>query len=195
VSPFAEITSAAKLGRLIGRLRGRRIGVVGDLMLDRYVWGAATRLSPEAAVPVVDFASETVCPGGAGNVAANLAALGAKVMLFGATGADETARDLRASLGRLGIAGSGLIAEPRRVTTEKTRIIARNQQVVRVDRERVAPLAPAMEASLIRRIKASLPKLDVLVISDYDKGVVTDALAERVLEACHARGVPTLVKP
>jgi rfaE bifunctional protein kinase chain/domain len=194
-APFGEITSAAKLGRLIGRLRGRRIGVVGDLMLDRYVWGAATRLSPEAAVPVVDFASETVCPGGAGNVAANLAALGAKVMLFGATGADETARDLRASLTRLGIAGGGLIEEPRRVTTEKTRIIARNQQVVRVDRERVAPLAPAMEASLIRRIKASLPKLDVLVISDYDKGVVTDALAERVLEACHARGVPTLVKP
>ena len=193
--PFAKITSAAKLERLIRRLRGRRIGVVGDLMLDRYVWGAATRLSPEAAVPVVDFASETICPGGAGNVAANLAALGAKVSLFGATGADEAARDLRGSLARLGIAGRGVLADARRITTVKTRIIARNQQVVRVDREQPAALAPAMERSLIRRIKASLPKLDVLVLSDYDKGVVTDALAERVLEECHRRGVPTLVKP
>jgi rfaE bifunctional protein kinase chain/domain len=193
--PLAKITSTAKLERLVGRLRGRRIGVVGDLMLDRYVWGTATRLSPEAAVPVVDFVSETLCPGGAGNVAANLAALGARVTLFGAIGGDPAGHDLRQSIAALGIAEKGVAADPRRITTIKTRIIARHQQVVRVDREQRAPLASALEQSLIRRIKAALPKLDVLIISDYDKGVVTDALAERVLEECHRRGVPTLVKP
>src|SRR6202163_3463327 len=96
--------SISRLKRLIPKLRGKRVGVVGDLMLDRYVWGTATRLSPEAAVPVVDFVSETLCPGGAGNVAANLAALGARVTLFGAIGADHAARDLRESLAALGIA-------------------------------------------------------------------------------------------
>jgi D-beta-D-heptose 7-phosphate kinase/D-beta-D-heptose 1-phosphate adenosyltransferase len=192
---LAKTTSPAKLDRLVERLRGRRVGVVGDLMLDRYVWGNATRLSPEAAVPVVDFVSETVCPGGAGNVAANLAVLGGRVTLFGVTGADEAARDLRKSLAALKISGQGVLGDPGRTTTVKTRIIARHQQVVRVDREHRAALSPALEQSLIRRIKASLPKLDVLVLSDYDKGVVTDRLAERVLEESHRRGVPTLVKP
>ncbi len=91
-------TLKSKLGKLIGRLRGRRIGIVGDLMLDRYVWGTATRLSPEAAVPVVDFVSETTCLGGAGNVAANLAALGAQVTAFGVVGTDQDARHLRTLL-------------------------------------------------------------------------------------------------
>jgi hypothetical protein len=121
--------------------------------------------------------------------------LGGRVRLFGVTGADEAARDLRKSLTRLHIAGQGVIGDARRTTTVKTRIIARHQQVVRVDREHRDMLSPAIEQSLIRRINASLPKLDVLVLSDYDKGVVTDALAERVLEESHRRGVPTLVKP
>ena len=98
-----SLTSTSRLKRLVGRLRGRRIGVVGDFMLDRYVWGTATRLSPEAAVPVVDFVSQTDCLGGAGNVAANLAALGARVTPFGITGADEAARGLRAALTKLGM--------------------------------------------------------------------------------------------
>ena len=195
-APRASKTTAARnLEKLATRLRGRRIGVVGDLMLDRYVWGSATRLSPEAAVPVVDFVSETSCLGGAGNVAANLAALGASVTPFGVTGADEAARDLRRCLTALGMPSKGVIADAQRSTTLKTRIIARHQQVVRVDREHRASLAPAIEQSLIRAIKASLPRLHALVISDYDKGVVTDALAERVLDECRRQGVPALVKP
>ena len=195
-APRASKTSPARnLEKLAARLRGRRIGVVGDLMLDRYVWGSATRLSPEAAVPVVDFVSETSCLGGAGNVAANLAALGASVTPFGVTGADEAARDLRRCLTALGMPSKGVIADAQRSTTLKTRIIARHQQVVRVDREHRASLAPAIEQSLIRAIKASLPRLHALVISDYDKGVVTDALAERVLDECRRQGVPALVKP
>ena len=189
------MTPAAKLEKLVGRLSGRRIGVVGDFMLDRYVWGTATRLSPEAAVPVVDFESETKCLGGAGNVAANLAALGAQVTLLGVTGADEDAGELRQCLTQLGMTAKGLVADPKRVTTVKTRIIARHQQVVRVDREQRQPLAGALEQSLIRRIKSMLQHFDALVISDYDKGVVTDALADRVLDECRRHNLPVLVKP
>jgi D-beta-D-heptose 7-phosphate kinase/D-beta-D-heptose 1-phosphate adenosyltransferase len=190
-----SVTSTSRLKRLVGRLRGRRIGVVGDFMLDRYVWGTATRLSPEAAVPVVDFVSETDCLGGAGNVAANLAALGARVTPFGVTGIDEAARGMRAKLAEMGMSDKGVLSAPRRLTTMKTRVIARHQQVVRVDREERRPLPPALEQSLIAGVKAALPRLDALVVSDYDKGVVTDALADRVLDECRRRGLPALVKP
>src|SRR5712692_3726812 len=180
---------------LVRRFRGRRVGVVGDFMLDRYLWGTATRLSPEAAVPVVDFAAQSECLGGAGNVAANLAALGAEVVPFGALGEDEAAASVRACLRRLGLADRAVLGDAARITTVKTRIIARHQQVVRVDREKRAPLAPRTEDRLIRAIKARLARLDALVVSDYDKGVVTDALAERVLSACHECGVAAFVKP
>lgn len=189
------MSPSAKLEKLVARLAGRRIGVVGDLMLDHYLWGNATRLSPEAAVPVVDFVSETKRLGGAGNVAANLAALGADVTLLGITGADEASRDLHRCLSTLGMTTKGLFADTKRLTTVKTRIIARHQQVVRVDREQRDALAGQLEQSLIRRIKSMLPKFDALVISDYDKGVVTDALADRVLDECRRTGLPVLVKP
>jgi len=189
------MTPVLKLDRLVGRLRGRRIAVVGDLMLDHYVWGTATRLSPEAAVPVVDFVSETSCLGGAGNVAANLASLGARVTPFGVTGTDEAGRQLRAALAAAGMPDKGVIADARRITTQKTRIIARQQQVVRVDRERRAPLKSSLEQTLISRIKVALPRLDALVVSDYGKGVVTEALADRVLDECRRLNLPALVKP
>lgn len=189
------MSPSQRLQGLIRRLRGRRVGVVGDLMLDRYVWGNATRLSPEAAVPVVDFVSETTCLGGAGNVAANLAALGAEVTSFGVIGEDEDAKVMRKCLADAEISAKGIVADPGRMTTVKTRIIARHQQVVRVDREERTPLKPAVEEALIRAVKLSLPHLDALVVSDYDKGVVTDALADRVLDECRKRGLPALVKP
>jgi D-beta-D-heptose 7-phosphate kinase/D-beta-D-heptose 1-phosphate adenosyltransferase len=181
--------------RLVRRFRGRRIGVVGDLMLDRYLWGTATRLSPEAAVPVVDFVEESECLGGAGNVAANLAALGARVLPFGVVGEDDAASALRRCLARLGLPANGLVVDAARTTTVKTRIIARHQQVVRVDREKRAPLEKEIEDRLIRRVLVSLPRLGALILSDYDKGVVTDALSERVLSACHRLGLPAFVKP
>jgi D-beta-D-heptose 7-phosphate kinase/D-beta-D-heptose 1-phosphate adenosyltransferase len=169
--------------------------VAGDFMLDRYVWGSAGRISPEAPVPVVDFVSESEVQGGAGNVAANLAALGASVTAFGVTGVDDTGTAIRNGLSSAGIGIKGLLGDAARITTVKTRIVARQQQIVRVDRERRDPLAKKLEESLIRRIKAELGSLDALVISDYDKGVVTDPLADRVLTECHRRGVPVLVKP
>ncbi|MGH9681650.1 MAG: bifunctional heptose 7-phosphate kinase/heptose 1-phosphate adenyltransferase, partial [Candidatus Acidiferrales bacterium] len=187
--------NSQKLARLARTLRGRRIGVAGDFMLDRYVWGSATRLSPEAPVPVVDFMNESQVLGGAGNVAANLAALGAAVVPFGVTGEDEAGREVRACLAAAGMETKGILPDASRITTVKSRIVARHQQIVRVDRERREPLAKAVEERLIRRIKSALGSLDALVISDYDKGVVTDPLADRVLAECHRRGVPVLVKP
>jgi rfaE bifunctional protein kinase chain/domain len=184
-----------KLMRIAKALRGRRIGVAGDFMLDRYVWGSATRLSPEAPVPVVDFANESQVLGGAGNVARNLAALGAKVVPFGVVGEDEEGRAIQSLVVAAGMAVKGVAADSSRLTTVKTRIVAKHQQIVRVDRERREALSRTLEDRLVRAIKAALPRLDALVVSDYDKGVVTDSLADRVLTECHRRGVPALVKP
>src|SRR5712691_8682822 len=111
--------SVARLKRLIPRLRGKRMGVLGDLMLDRYLWGTASRLSPEAAVPVVDFVEQSECLGGAGNVAANIAALGAKAEAFGPAGNDEPGRALQKCLRAAGIADKGVIADSKRITAAR----------------------------------------------------------------------------
>ncbi|MGH9774760.1 MAG: bifunctional heptose 7-phosphate kinase/heptose 1-phosphate adenyltransferase [Candidatus Acidiferrales bacterium] len=187
--------SEARMMRLVKSFRGKRLAVAGDWMLDRYVWGTATKLSPEAAVPVVDFTNETSCPGGAGNVAANLVALGAKVQAFGVTGEDEAAESLRACARALGLSDKGLVTDRTRPTTVKTRIMARHQHVVRVDRESRASVAKEIEEILIRRVLAGLRQADALVISDYDKGAVTDEFAGRVLGVCKKLGVPAFVKP
>jgi len=187
--------SLPRLKRLVPKLKGQRIGVLGDLMLDRYLWGTASRLSPEAAVPVVDFAEQSECLGGAGNVAANLSSLGARAEAFGLLGEDEPGRALRSCLRAAGIADQGAVADESRVTTVKTRVIARHQQIVRIDRERRNAVAPALEEKLFRRLLSSLKNLDGLILSDYDKGLITDAFAERVLSVCHRLKVPVFVKP
>lgn len=189
-------TISKKRGRqLLAGIRGRRLAVVGDWMLDRYVWGTANRISPEAAVPVVDFMKESECLGGAGNVAGNLAALGARVEAFGVIGKDEAGIAVRRALRELQLEGKGIVELKGRPTTLKTRIIARQQQMVRVDREVRTHLPPSAEAQLTTRILAALQRAHALVISDYDKGVVSDALAERVLDAAARRKVPSFIKP
>ncbi len=195
MTPPLLADSLPRLKRLLPRLKGRRIGVLGDMMLDRYLWGTATRLSPEAAVPVVDFVEQSECLGGAGNVAANLAALGARVAAFGVIGEDEPGAALRRCLRQAGITDQGVIADKSRVTTVKTRVIARHQQIVRIDHERREPVAASVEEKLFRRVLAPLKTLNALVLSDYDKGLITDAFADRVLSACHQLRVPVFVKP
>jgi rfaE bifunctional protein kinase chain/domain len=189
-----------RLKRLVPRLRGKRMGVVGDLMLDRYLWGTASRLSPEAAVPVVDFVEQSQCLGGAGNVAANLAALGAGVEMFGVIGAVRNAADepgvaVQDCLRAARIGDKGVIADASRITTVKTRIIARHQHIVRVDRERREPLRRETEGRLLRALFVALKRLDALILSDYDKGLITDEFADRVLSACHRLRVPVFVGP
>src|SRR3984893_17510387 len=187
--------SVPRLKRLIPRLRGKRIGVLGDLMLDRYLWGTASRLSPEAAVPVVDFAEQSECLGGAGNVAANIAALGARVEVFGVIGTDEPGRALQKCLRAANITAKGILVDSQRVTTVKTRIVARHQQVVRVDRERREPLRQETQEKLLRLLFSAFKHLDALVLSDYDKGLITDDFADRLLSAAHQLRVPVFVKP
>jgi rfaE bifunctional protein kinase chain/domain len=199
-----------RLKRLLPRFRKLRIGVLGDLMVDRYVWGNANRLSPEAAVPVVDYVSEQDCPGGAGNVAVNIAALGAQVDIFGVVGAqrtsgpgenakknatDEAGAALHTCLRKLGIGDRGIISDPDRMTTLKTRIIAKHQHIVRIDRERRDPVSQQTEEKLFRILVASLEKFDGLVLSDYDKGLLGDGFADRILNAAHQVKVPVFVKP
>jgi rfaE bifunctional protein kinase chain/domain len=195
---------ASRLERLLPRFRKVRVAILGDLMLDRYLWGNADRLSPEAAVPVVDFVSQNDRLGGAANVAANLAALGAQVQLFGVVGgkksANKTADDeagtaFRAKLREAGVTDAGVFADPSRITTVKTRIIARHHHIVRVDHERRDILAPETEEKVFRSLVRALKNLDVLVISDYDKGLISDSFSERVLHACHHSKVPVFVKP
>jgi len=193
--PTKTVDSMARLKRLIPRLRGKRVGVLGDLMLDRYLWGTASRLSPEAAVPIVDFAEESECLGGAGNVAANLAALGARVEAFGVIGKDKAGEALRKCLRDAGVGDKGVPSDSKRVTSVKTRIIARHQQIVRIDRERREALRAETQEKLLRNLFTSLRHLDALVLSDYDKGLITDALADRVLSAAHQLKVPVFVKP
>ena len=199
------LSSIPRLRRLLPRFRKTRIAVLGDLMLDRYLWGMANRLSPEAAVPVVDFESQTDRLGGAGNVAANLAALGAHVELFGVIGGqrragkktadDATGSALRACLREAEIGDRGVLAVARRITTVKTRVIARHQQVVRIDHERREALPPEAEEILFRALLASLKGIDALILSDYDKGLISDSFADRILNACHQFKVPVFVKP
>ena len=192
----ANIADAVpRLKRLIPRLRGKRIGVLGDLMLDRYLWGTASRLSPEAPVPVVDLVEQSECLGGAGNVAANISTLGGEVEAFGVIGNDEAGRALQKCLSAANIAAKGIIADSKRVTTVKTRIIARHQQVVRVDHERRESLRAETQEKLLRILFSALKKLDALVLSDYDKGLITDDFADRVLSAAHQLNVPVFVKP
>lgn len=188
--------SLPRLKRLLPKLKGQRIGVLGDLMLDRYLWGDASKLSPEVPVPVVTFQEESVALGGAGNVAANLAALGARVVAFGAIGEDSSGQALRAGLRKAGIDDKSVIADRSRVTTVKTRIIARKHQIVRIDHERADHISSDLEERFLRLLIKSLPKMDGLVLSDYDKGVLnSDAFADRILGAAHKAKVPVFVKP
>jgi len=193
-------TSIANLKKIVPRIKGKRIGVLGDLMLDCYLWGTASRLSPESPVPVVEFEKQEQFLGGAGNVAANLVALGARVEAFGVVGGqknadDEAGRSLRACMRELGIEDRGVVADPGRVTTVKTRIIARHQQIVRLDRESRDPLDKGAEDKIFRKFADSVKKLDGLILSDYDKGVITDSLSERVFGQCHKARVPVFVSP
>ena len=180
------------------RFQGLRIGVLGDLMLDELLRGEATRISPEAPVPVVlmrDPGRREIFPGGAGNVAANVAALGGKPVVFGAVGDDETGRRPKALLADRGIDTAGVVPEGGRVTPHKTRIVAHQHQLVRLDVEQPRSLTAQSARLLALRFKRRLAELDGLIISDYLKGSVTTDLASEISAMARRRGIPVLVDP
>ena len=173
----------------------RRVLVVGDLMLDRYLWGQVQRISPEAPVPVVHLTRRTQTAGGAANVARNLSALGLEVQLAGVTGDDEGRAALLAALAADGIQTQAVGLARDRATTVKTRVIGNHQQMLRIDEESSRPLAPGDESALCEAILPLLPGAGALVLSDYAKGVLSDSLCHRLLTAARSRACPSWLIP
>jgi len=180
---------------ILKKFPGQRILVLGDVILDWYWWGQASRLSPEAPVPVVRKQRTTLQPGGAGNTAANLAALGARVSLFGVTGCDPHAEQLRTALGSHGVETAGLIADASRPTTTKTRVIAAHQQVVRVDEEATGPISEAMVAEVLKAVRNDLVNAAAIVVSDYAKGFLTHPLLDTVISEARRMGKRVFADP
>ena len=188
---------ASRARELIARLRGRRIAVVGDLMLDRYIWGDARRISQEAPVPVVEVARTTAAPGGAANVARNLAVLGAKASAYGVVGDDTAANHLLRALADERVDVSNVLRDPQRVTTEKTRVIAGHQQVVRVDTERTTAVSKDHESKILDRLESALSSRTIagVIVEDYAKGMVSETLLTHIAEMGRKATVPVALDP
>ena len=170
-----------QLDALLKRFPGKRIAVIGDLMLDRYYWGAVRRVSPEAPVPVVEVESESVRLGGAANVANNIRSLGGVPVVVGIVGDDHIGTVLRDLVRDAGFDGSGLMVDPTRPTTVKTRVIAQGQHVVRIDNESKSPCSAQLRHQLVDIMRAQIPSLDGIIIEDYNKGVVSKEVIEDVI--------------
>jgi D-beta-D-heptose 7-phosphate kinase/D-beta-D-heptose 1-phosphate adenosyltransferase len=184
-----------RVTEILRGLHRRHVVVLGDVMLDEFVWGDVTRISPEAPVPVVDVRRESIHLGGAANVLANLVALGARGSVVGVVGNDEAAKRLRHELRELGAGGNdNLIVDELRPSTIKTRIIAHNQLVVRADRESRTPVYGKIEEQIVSCLKDALREADAFVVSDYDKGVVTPRILGEILPFAYER-VPVLIDP
>jgi D-beta-D-heptose 7-phosphate kinase/D-beta-D-heptose 1-phosphate adenosyltransferase len=184
-----------RVRRYVERFASARVAVLGDLMLDRYFWGEVERISPEAPVPVVRVNRRSRRLGGAANVAANLRALGAAAEVVGVRGDDREGREVVRMLERRGISATALAAERGRETTEKVRIIARHQQVVRADFESDDPIGGDTRARIYERALALAESFDALVVSDYGKGVILESDLRGVVAAWRGRGKPVLVDP
>jgi D-beta-D-heptose 7-phosphate kinase / D-beta-D-heptose 1-phosphate adenosyltransferase len=180
---------------LVERLARARVLVLGDVMLDRYVYGEVERMSPEAPVPVLREKSQRAMPGGAGNVARNVAALGARALLIGLVGDDGPGRELAAMLGEEPGIEPRLIIDPARHTTLKTRFVVGRQQLLRVDDETPIHAARETAAALLSALQASLPAVDIVLFSDYAKGVLSDDVLARAIAAVHGAGKRLIADP
>jgi D-beta-D-heptose 7-phosphate kinase/D-beta-D-heptose 1-phosphate adenosyltransferase len=196
MNPAPEATFTSDRARaLIGAFSGKRVLVLGDMMLDRYLWGAASRISPEAPVPIVEVEKETVRLGGAANVANNVASLGGRPLLLGVIGDDAPGTTLLAEMQVRGLATEHVRVDPRRQTSVKTRIIARGQQVVRADQESRRDVEGDLEDWALRRVRDLAEKVDAIVVSDYGKGLITQTVLGNVLPLAERLKLPTCVDP
>ena len=184
-----------RLERLIDDFRSVRLLVLGDLVLDEYIWGQVDRISPEAPVPVVHVKSETTLLGGAANAARNVVALGGSVDCCSVIGDDHAGRRLVELLKDLGVDPAGLVHDPERPTTRKTRVIAQTQQIVRFDRETAEPLPPRAGRALLERLEQLIPRADGAIFGDYGKGVLSHRLAAAAMKRFHAAKLPVAVDP
>ncbi len=187
--------AASSLKRYLSRFHRARLLVVGDLMLDHYIWGKVSRISPEAPVPVVNVTSESLLLGGAANVANNVLSLGGQVELCGVIGPDDAGRKFLHALGRVGLGADGIVVEKGRQTTKKTRIIAHSQQVVRFDREQREKISKESQQRLSDLIQDRIKSVDGIIVSDYAKGVITPNLMQGLMTLTRRNGISVIVDP
>lgn len=180
---------------LVTSLKDHKVLVIGDLMIDEYIWGGVTRVSPEAPVPIVGVTNETLRLGGAANVANNIISLGGQVEVCGVLGDDQMGRWIKGDLKGKNIGVRGIVTSPGRPTTVKTRVIAHDQQVVRVDKEVTTPLDRADEDVILGFVESFLGECGCVVISDYAKGVITPTLMHQLMDLARGHSVPVAVDP
>jgi len=184
-----------RIETIISNMAQMRIAVIGDLMLDRYLWGDVERISPEAPVPVVRIRGESANLGGAANVAANVSALGAQVQLFGLVGDDADGKLLNELIDLGNFGDNSVVTAANIPTIVKTRIIAGSQHIVRIDRESSAPMDPAVVRKMLVRFRAVLGGIDAVILEDYNKGMLNPAFIETVIESCREAHVPIGIDP
>lgn len=184
-----------KLPRSLSSFHSIKALVLGDLMLDKYTTGSVQRISPEAPVKILNIEQKTSRPGGAGNVVLNLLALNAKVTILGRLGFDREGAELASNLKTKGADTSSLIRQRLYPTITKNRLISASQQIIRIDSEKLLPLPSHLERRVISRLKELIPKMQVVAISDYGKGFLTDRILEKAIELCRLNRVPVIVDP
>ncbi len=186
-----------RAAELIGRFNDCRIAVVGDFILDRYIWGRASRISQEAPVPVVRVQRESASLGGAANVLRNIRSLGADASAFGVVGDDVGGGMVREFCRDAGIAATGVVTDPERKTTVKTRVIAENQQVVRIDDEIDTDVSASIQEEVVHRLRQTMhqARLNAIIIEDYNKGMISPKLATAIRDSAAARSVTVALDP
>jgi D-beta-D-heptose 7-phosphate kinase/D-beta-D-heptose 1-phosphate adenosyltransferase len=185
----SKTLSVSRARQILSAAAKTRVLVLGDVMLDQFIWGSVARISPEAPVPVVDFERESFMPGGAANVARNLTSLNVPTEIFGAIGNDDAGRKLQKLLAGQNIGCTGLVKNSARHTSVKTRIVAHKQQVVRIDRETRDGLDAKLAGRLLAQLKSKLSRAAAVIVGDYGKGVVTQPLLNEIKSLCRARGI------
>lgn len=182
-----------RLEELLNNIKSKRIAVIGDVMIDRYVWGNVNRISPEAPVPVIEVESESTRLGGAANVANNITSLGAQVLLIGVVGKDLGGNEVREILNAQKTSSDGIITDPTRPTTIKTRVIAHQQHVVRIDSETKKDIDTSIQQTILSVLEKNISTLDGIIIEDYNKGVIVKELIVKIIEiANHHKKIITI---
>lgn len=184
-----------RVDELLARMKGKRIAVIGDLMLDRYIWGSVSRISPEAPVPVIDMETEQARLGGAANVARNIQSLGGNPLLVGVIGADNSGKQLYDIIRENNFPPEGVVVDPSRPTTVKTRVIAHSQHVVRIDREQKADISAMIQRKIMDVLRINISSIDGVIIEDYNKGVVVRDLIRQIIPLAREAGKPVSVDP
>ncbi|MFI5173458.1 MAG: D-glycero-beta-D-manno-heptose-7-phosphate kinase [Terriglobia bacterium] len=186
---------SSAIKRILQRFSGQRIAIWGDLMLDEFLRGRVSRISPEAPVPIVEVTEHTFHLGGAGNVAANISSLGGAAFPFGVVGKDEAGQKLRREFRKVQIDCRGVLTDPDRPTTLKTRVIAEHQQVVRADRERRDGIHARIQSRLLRLWEAGVDRYDAIIVSDYEKGLITQELLQSLISHAARKKIPLCLDP